>query len=235
MILWCLVAGETLSLKTKTDMFHFAFTFEAISKHSSSWKRPKFWPPAFSAPLDSCQALRLWYVWTCQYSLEWWAQTLVLLQIRWRGWRNSLLDELWQSLGAISCNRTVFSLFFPDSESYSGYWLGFFTSNIREVLGATWLLFCLLHGRCLVPWLDLWLLFWVLFWEWKLQRTLDNKLNSFDQFQDHSWQQKKKVEGSTNKFGGCKFGTQSKATVGWACSYDETKGFGDGAANTQGI
>ena len=60
-----------------------------------------------------------------------------------------------------------------------------FTSHIREVLGATWLLLCLLHGRCLVPRLDLWLLFWVLFWEWKLQRfdsfktTVDNKRRKY--------------------------------------------------------
>ena len=132
----------------------------------------------------------------------------------------------WVQFHAI---EPFFSLFFPDSESYSGYWLGFFTSNIREVLGATWLLFCLLRGRCLVPRLDLWLLFWVLFWEWKLQPTLDTKLNSFDSnFQDHSWQQKKKEEGSTNKFGGCKSGTPRKATVGWACSYDEMKGLQTG-------
>ena len=94
--------------KQRRTCFTLPLYLKQLSKHSSSWKRPKFWPPAFSAPLDSCQALRLWYVWTCQCSLEWWAQTLVLLQIRWRGWRNWLLDDLWQSLGAISCNWTVF-------------------------------------------------------------------------------------------------------------------------------
>ena len=80
-----------------------------------------------------------------------------------------------------------------------------------EVLGATVGSF----GTVLVAVREL----WVLFWECKTAEHQARTQHFGQQFQKPSQQQKEGIPNTVYKFGGCKFGTQSK----------------DGSANTQGI